>query len=847
MRHAPDPRTAHDTPTFLQLSISTRTALCSPALTGTQRLVVIAASGRLRRTYLSGLSSALLLLVCSPLDAQTSTLVVVVRDLRSGRPIPGALASLRDHLRVVHSALTDGQGRAQIVARRNERFSLSVERVGFVTDSSTDLTLSDSLETHTVFVSSGVVSLAGLAVRGDRECESSAGDGATALVWNEARKALEASLATPAGSTRSVLTSRRYVRDLSPSLRVQREHIEPGRASDNSFASAAASDLSANGFVRDSGGRALFFAPDAEVLLSPEFASDHCFSIARKRQADTALVGLAFQPVPRRSRPDVRGTLWLTERDATLRTLEFGYVHLPDSLDHARVGGQVDFVRLPDGRWVVTRWFIRTPRLGYVSASRVSMLDVSRRLELIGYLEEGGMVDLAPRTERSDRRRADAWVSGIVFDSSQSRPLAGAKVQLDGTETIGTTAADGSFVVRTSLSGEYVLSVTHERLTQIGQPSLRRVLTLTTGDTAFVQLGLPSINTVRDRLCGAEQNSTGVLVLGQLRDSVSRRPVASASVVARWARPLYLRHGTLTGVGMDSSFVQTTSDSAGFFFVCGVPPSTTLALSAHSGLSSAQVRRPLDLRSTTAHIEQVLFLAPTNELPGTLRVIVRTPEPQSASFAPSVFLPWLARSLVPRASGLFADDTLPRGEQLISVRAIGFEPLERVVSIVAGDTTTFHATLVPIATTLTAVEVEASEGRSTFDRHRSSNTGGAFVDRVALDAREGQPLSSVLRLMAPGVRTQRLSTGGSALVSARDLASVGGRRSCFAQVYVDGVKIFGQSQLAPSSPPPSIDSYAVNTLEGVEVYNGPATTPHEYSGPDAECGTIVLWTRRGES
>ena len=45
-----------------------------------------------------------------------------------------------------------------------------------------------------------------------------------------------------------------------------------------------------------------------------------------------------------------------------------------------------------------------------------------------------------------------------------------------------------------------------------------------------------------------------------------------------------------------------------------------------------------------------------------------------------------------------------------------------------------------------------------------------------------------------------------------------------------------------------MDTIDPNHIHGIEVYNGPATIPSEYSGmrTDAYCGLVMIWTRMGE-
>jgi hypothetical protein len=54
-------------------------------------------------------------------------------------------------------------------------------------------------------------------------------------------------------------------------------------------------------------------------------------------------------------------------------------------------------------------------------------------------------------------------------------------------------------------------------------------------------------------------------------------------------------------------------------------------------------------------------------------------------------------------------------------------------------------------------------------------------------------------------------------------------------IWVDGQK----------APGLEIDDIPLRDVEGIEVYNGPATTPMQFTAGHSmtQCGTIVIWSR----
>ncbi len=211
------------------------------------------------------------------------------------------------------------------------------------------------------------VELSGVSVEAERRCVARREEGLElARVWEEARKALAATRWT---EERQLFTFRlyRYSRVLDPNtLVIQRENSDSvWRTGGKPFITPPAEELIANGFVQRSAHGELYYAPDAEVLLSDPFLDTHCFTLEHEDDERPGLVGLAFRPVGGRAVTDVEGVLWLDERSAELRQLEFRYAGLrfPAYMDVTRTGfgGRLDFERLETGAWIIRRWRIRGP------------------------------------------------------------------------------------------------------------------------------------------------------------------------------------------------------------------------------------------------------------------------------------------------------------------------------------------------------------------------------------------------------------------------------------------------------------------------------------------------------
>lgn len=147
--------------------------------------------------------------------------------------------------------------------------------------------------------------------------------------------------------------------------------------------------------------------------------------------------------------------------------------------------------------------------------------------------------------------------------------------------------------------------------------------------------------------------------------------------------------------------------------------------------------------------------------------------------------------------------------------------------------------LVPVA----PLEVTARQRRETSPmhdgfRHRRERGFGDYITRQEIERRSPAHVTDLLRTM-PGVNVSSSGRAAHGVVTmGRGNGPFGG--SCPAQVYVDNFHV----NKAGGRTFRIDDVVAPSDVEGIEVYRGLATVPAQFLSPEADCGVIVIWTRR---
>jgi hypothetical protein len=379
------------------------------------------------------------------------------------------------------------------------------------------------------------VELTGLAVSAQRRCDLRAPVGrATQTVWQEARKALAAQVATrDEASYRFDVGRFERVRTLETGrLEYEVIHQLSGIAGDP-FESRPAAILADSGYHRAADdGAHILFGPNADVLLSDSFLETHCFWLTRDDRRQPGGIGLSFAPIRGRRVADVEGTLWLDERSAELRTLEFVYTRLPSDLAREPHDGIANFERLPNGRWIVGEWMIRMPLAKFVEGNART----PSGMRVDGTKEDGGRVVRVLGRDGSPVAAAlRATLAGLVMDSVTGSPLERAIVFLVGTGISTTTDPNGAFEITGLTPGIYDVAFWHPRHESFEVDAEPLPVGLSQARTSSIMLAIPAAAQRRAGAAAGVPVASDVAILpprGTSRVAV-RLPSTPAQVTGR--------------------------------------------------------------------------------------------------------------------------------------------------------------------------------------------------------------------------------------------------------------------------------------------------------------------------
>ena len=160
-----------------------------------------------------------------------------------------------------------------------------------------------------------------------------------------------------------------------------------------------------------------FYAPDATMLASDEFAANYCMRLRDPAAADSVqgVIGIEFAPPPGEpNHTDIGGVLWLDRATGELVRLDYHYNRMPAEFKAPAAGGRLVFRTLPKGFAIAQQWLMRLPIVDLVERRKGGIDRYSTNREdhaekvvpfgtVTGFREFGGIV------MRADVPGAPSW------------------------------------------------------------------------------------------------------------------------------------------------------------------------------------------------------------------------------------------------------------------------------------------------------------------------------------------------------------------------------------------------------------------------------------------------------
>jgi hypothetical protein len=400
----------------------------------------------------------------------------IVRDSTSQLAIAGAVVTTYDSAgRVGRRSLTDERGAYFVTAPAAAR-RVRVVRLGFRPVDLDVPSQRDSVLQLDVVMMRIPYALQPVRVMSGANCPRRS-DRATALaLLEEARAGL---LATVVARTEKPARMKRLLIDRrldATSNAVVRHRVEVQTVPSTVAAFGAAlpaARFASEGFATDSGGGAMFHAPDADVLLDDAFAAAYCFHVVGRDRTRPNQVGLGFRAASRRQgRIDVDGTLWVDTVARALVDIEYRYVGLHPTVTFLQPGGRVSFQALPNGVVLIDRWVLRLVGVEPDTARR-PLDPVGRFRELGRPVDERYVVgEVGGELARVTFDDGYTWAASLgtlslTVTSDRGTPTPGVIVNLDDTNYEATTDSAGRLEIPDLVPGAYAALITDARLDAI--------------------------------------------------------------------------------------------------------------------------------------------------------------------------------------------------------------------------------------------------------------------------------------------------------------------------------------------------------------------------------------------
>jgi carboxypeptidase family protein len=448
-------------------------------------------------------------------------------------------------------------------------------------------------------------------------------------------------------------------------------------------------------------------------------------------------------------------------------------------------------------------------------------------------------LSLPANAQNVEHARTGTFV-GYAVDSVHGGFLRGATVTVSNSALAATTDSLGRFQIDDVIPGMHSLRLSHPLLDTLGLGVTTPPISVTPGSSTAVVLAVPSPATIVGRRCSsAELKSGGGALAGVVDEADTQLPAANAEVIVAWTDYQVGAKSVVSTPQRRTALVRPD----GTFLVCGIPTDLVTGVVAHRGADSTAAiptsfARGLALQSF--HVPEPMSpVAPASNAGatsggprrlGVIRGVVTDASDHPLSGA-RIAVEEDTAAAISQADGHYSLSGLRAGTRRVTVRHIGFEPIEMPVNLKPSIPMELPLKLSKFVPVLETVKVSALRDLG-LERvgfaSRQKLGSGKYLTPQQLDRWNSPRLADALRGI-PFLNIGRSNDGQT---------TVRGRFGDCVRYFVDG-HLWSDHSDGP-------DTFLSGPEIGaIEVYT-PQFSPAEFLSYDyygRPCASVVVWTK----